>query len=75
MAEPGPPRPVRPLPPAGLCATCRHAERLASPRSTFLRCRRADADPAYPRYPPLPVTNCPGHEAGHAAGPGVESAR
>jgi len=52
-----------PLPPAGLCAACRHAETLASPRSTFLRCRRADREPGYPRYPTLPVVACRGFEA------------
>jgi len=52
----------RPLPPAGRCADCRHAELVASPRSRFLRCRRADTDPAYPRYPSLPVVVCAGHE-------------
>jgi hypothetical protein len=50
------------LPPAGLCADCRHAELLRSPRSTFLRCRLADRDAAFPRYPALPVVACAGHE-------------
>jgi len=58
MAEDAP----RPLPTAGLCAGCRHAETLASPRSTFLRCGRAATDPRYPRYPALPVRACPGFE-------------
>ncbi len=52
----------RPLPPAGLCAACRHAETLASARSTFLRCARAETDPRYPRYPALPVLACAGFE-------------
>jgi hypothetical protein len=50
---------------AGLCADCRHAETLASKRSTFLRCRRSDGDPRYARYPLLPVVACPGYERGH----------
>lgn len=54
----------RPLPPAGLCADCRHAAIVASPRSRFLRCRRADTDPAYARYPALPVLVCRGYEGG-----------
>jgi hypothetical protein len=60
-----------PLPPAGLCGGCAWAERVASRRSTFLRCRRAETDPAYPRYPPLPVLACAGLEPGtpRAAGP------
>ena len=55
-----------PLPAAGLCERCRHARRLASARSTFLRCARADTDPAFPRYPRLPVLACAGFEAAGA---------
>jgi len=53
---------------AGLCGTCAHATHQASARGgSFWRCRRADSDPAYPRYPPLPVRSCPGHRpAGRA---------
>ena len=55
-----------PLPPeatAGLCAACRHAVRQEGARgSVFWRCLRADEDPSYRRYPPLPVRKCPGHE-------------
>jgi hypothetical protein len=29
----------------------------------FWRCERADTDPAYPRYPTLPVLTCPGFVA------------
>lgn len=51
------------LPEVGLCSVCRHAQRQGNPRgSTFWRCRRADDDPTYRRYPPLPVRRCPGHE-------------
>jgi hypothetical protein len=46
--------------PPGLCATCVHRELKASARSVFLRCRLADTDPRFPRYPPLPVLACPG---------------
>jgi len=60
------------LPPAGLCADCRHRRLLASRRSTFLTCARAATDPAYPRYPRLPVLTCPGFEAGGEERPGVE---
>lgn len=55
-------------PPAGLCESCRHARRIASARSTFLRCARADGDPRFAKYPRLPVVACPGHEAGAPAG-------
>jgi hypothetical protein len=44
----------------GLCAGCVHLRLLASPRSVFVRCGLADSDPAYPRYPPLPVLRCAG---------------
>ncbi len=55
---------------AGLCADCRHAQRLAAKRAHYLRCRRSDDEPAYPRYPRLPVVACPGYEPG-----GREAAR
>lgn len=48
--------------PAGLCETCAHLQVLASARSVFVRCGRADFDPRFPRYPGLPVTVCPGYE-------------
>lgn len=34
--------------------------------STFFRCGRADTDARYPRYPALPVLECPGYEPGAA---------
>ncbi|HKJ24249.1 MAG TPA: hypothetical protein VKB65_05460 [Myxococcota bacterium] len=47
----------------GQCASCRHAFTQDGARgSVFWRCLRADRDPAYPRYPPLPVRRCAGHE-------------
>jgi hypothetical protein len=50
---------------AGLCARCAHAAVQRSARgSEFWRCRRADAEPAYRRYPPLPVLRCAGFEEG-----------
>jgi hypothetical protein len=30
----------------------------------FSLCRRSREDPAYPRYPRLPVLTCAGHEPG-----------
>lgn len=48
-------------PAAGLCADCRHLRLLESARSVFLLCGRAATDPAYPRYPALPVLRCAGH--------------
>jgi hypothetical protein len=47
----------------GVCVRCAHAARQTSARGgAFWRCRRADADPAYRRYPVLPVRACPGLE-------------
>ena len=46
---------------AGLCATCLHVEIVRSDRgSTFFRCRLSDIDAHFPKYPPLPVTECDG---------------
>jgi hypothetical protein len=47
----------------GLCSICRFAAVQRSARlSVFWRCRRADTDPGFRRYPPLPVKECPGFE-------------
>jgi len=49
---------------AGLCASCLHAHALRSDRdAVFYRCRRADRDPDYPKYPRLPVPACRGFQA------------
>jgi hypothetical protein len=49
----------------GLCAACVHARRVTSGRgSTFWLCGRSATDPRYPKYPPLPVLRCAGHEPG-----------
>jgi hypothetical protein len=49
--------------PPGLCASCEHLRLLASRRSVFVRCGLAATDPAFPRYPPLPVVACRGYRA------------
>lgn len=47
----------------GLCFDCRWSRTVANRRgSVFYRCLRSDTDPAYPRYPPLPVLACAGYE-------------
>jgi hypothetical protein len=47
---------------AGLCADCQHARRIASARgSIFYLCERSASDPAFPKYPSLPVIECSGH--------------
>lgn len=49
----------------GLCLGCRHHHWILSGRgSRFLRCQLSFLDPAYPRYPQLPVLVCDGHEPG-----------
>ncbi|MGH7482871.1 MAG: hypothetical protein ACRELV_12005 [Longimicrobiales bacterium] len=48
---------------AGLCGSCQHARRIRSRRgSVFLLCERSRTDPAYPRYPRLPVLACAGYD-------------
>lgn len=49
-------------PRVGLCSRCAHAHRVATPRSHFWLCGRSRSEPAYPRYPRLPVLTCPGYE-------------
>jgi hypothetical protein len=50
---------------AGLCARCGFAAAQHNRKgSAFWRCRRADGDPSFRRYPPLPVTRCEGFEEG-----------
>jgi len=47
---------------AGLCANCVHARRIESARgSIFYLCGRSASDPAFPKYPQLPVIECAGH--------------
>ena len=51
-------------PPAGLCDACVHQRVIRNTRgSEFSLCERSRSDPAYPRYPRLPVLHCPGVEA------------
>jgi hypothetical protein len=48
---------------AGLCDSCVHQRLVGTTRgSQFSLCERSRNDPAYPRYPRLPVLNCRGHE-------------
>jgi hypothetical protein len=48
---------------AGLCDSCRHQRVVRNTRgSAFSLCERSRTDPAFPRYPPLPVVACKGHE-------------
>jgi len=50
-------------PAAGLCDSCVHQRIVRNTRgSAFSLCERSRSDPAYPRYPRLPVAQCAGHE-------------
>jgi hypothetical protein len=64
--------PIGTEPYAGLCASCRHQRLVANTRgSAFSLCQRSRQDPAYPRYPRLPVLRCQGFEpAASPAAPG-----
>ncbi len=47
----------------GLCSECRHARRIETNRgSVFILCLLSHANPAFARYPNLPVLACRGHE-------------
>lgn len=46
----------------GLCATCRHARRVPTPRATYWRCGLSAGDPRFDKYPRLPVLRCGGYE-------------
>ena len=56
--------PVSPVPGrpyGGLCEACVHRREVPNTRgSRFLLCQRSRWDPAYPRYPRLPVERCNG---------------
>lgn len=56
-------------PSVGLCARCRHARIVETPRSRFWLCERSLQDPSYARYPRLPMRACPGFEEGAPSGP------
>ncbi len=48
---------------SGLCDSCVHQQLVPNTRgSVFSLCRRSREDPAYPRYPRVPVLACPGYE-------------
>lgn len=46
----------------GLCADCAFSRVIESARgSAFYLCERSRTDPAFPKYPPLPVLRCSGY--------------
>ena len=47
---------------AGLFDTCKHQKLVRTTRgSVFSMCERSKTDPRYPKYPRLPVKECPGY--------------
>ena len=54
--KPGSPQP-------GLCGHCEHAHVIETRNdSRFYLCRLSAVDPAFPRYPRLPVLLCVGYQ-------------
>jgi len=54
---------------AGLCDDCRHQRVIRTTRgSSFSLCERSKTDERFPKYPPIPVTRCPGFERRDAGG-------
>jgi hypothetical protein len=50
-------------PPAGLCDSCRFQKIIRTGRgSEFSMCERSKLEPAYDKYPRIPVRACPGYE-------------
>ena len=50
----------------GLCITCAFSQLQESAKATgnrFYRCKRADEDDGYMKYPPIPVIGCRGFAA------------
>jgi hypothetical protein len=59
-----------PPPANGLCDACLHQRLVPNTRgSVFSLCERSRQDPAYPRYPRIPVLSCPGFERRQPAPP------
>ena len=48
----------------GLCATCRHAREVPTPKALYWLCGLSGHDPRFPKYPRLPVLACDGYDAG-----------
>jgi len=54
----------------GLCDSCAQQQLVPNTRgSVFSLCLRSREDPAYPRYPRVPVLSCPGYDPKSADGP------
>jgi len=56
---------------SGLCTSCIWRRLIRSSRgSEFTLCARSEIDPAFPKYPALPVLACRGFEPVDPDGPG-----
>ena len=63
MSDQDPPISRALSPNAGLCESCKYRRLVPNTRgSVFSLCERSRTDPAYPRYPRLPVMRCAGYE-------------
>ena len=62
MRRDAPESPSRLLADGGCCGSCRHAELKTAVRSVYVWCRRSKTDSRFPKFPQLPVIECPGHE-------------
>lgn len=59
----------------GLCGDCIHARVVENRRgSRFYLCGLSVVDPAFPRYPPLPVLSCAGYDRAPDAADGAGGA-
>lgn len=45
---------------SGLCTACKHLRLVTTDRSYYVRCFLAEGQPAYRKYPQLPVVDCAG---------------
>ncbi|HTW43452.1 MAG TPA: hypothetical protein VMD79_14180 [Solirubrobacteraceae bacterium] len=69
MSAERPQTPRGPAPRAGLCDSCAHQRVVRNTRgSSFSLCERSREDPAFVRYPRLPVLECAGYERAPRAG-------
>jgi len=59
----------------GLCRTCRHARRVPTAPKLYWMCRLAATDPAFERYPRLPVVRCAGYQRAEGGAPDEEGDR
>ena len=50
----------RPPTRVGLCESCRNVRIVRTRTSTFYLCELSTVDPAFPRFPGLPVLRCRG---------------